>query len=353
MAAFPFKRKSYDNVVAKIEWCLYTMAESNPCFEPSKMEYGRDVYVAADLAQFSAKYPTQGAMILKYDGMDLYESGIMVSDLIPGIEEARLSVSVNHTPSVKTMWSDERFRARVNRLAMSVTKIPIDIKPSKQRTELYKMREGVYQAASPPGEAAQFGAGKALAVYELFKPKRILDPCSGWGERMLGSIIYSARSSRSVSYVGSDPNKALQQSYNYIHDECTKAFMEIEWSGVVIPSGFENLNLGSQRFDLVFTSPSFFDKEIYSTDASQSTSKWGEFEGWFDKFLCGMFKKSWATLMPGGILAIHIQDTKTCVCVERMLDWCTSNLPGCTWHMLLGIASSSKVIRPIWCLIKA
>ena len=52
----------------------------------------------------------------------------------------------------------------------------------------------------------------AKSIYEHFHAKKVLDPCSGWGDRLLGASI----SSCVTNYIGFDPNINLQPGYKKI-----------------------------------------------------------------------------------------------------------------------------------------
>ena len=72
-----------------------------------------------------------------------------------------------------------------------------------------------------------------------------------------------------------------------------------------------------ERFDLVVTSPPFFDLEIYvsdSKDDKQSSTSFPELATWLTGFLFVSMAKAWAHLDAGGHMVRRF--TKACLCVN-------------------------------------
>ena len=63
-----------------------------------------------------------------------------------------------------------------------------------------------------------------------------------------------------------------------------------------------------ETFDLVFSSPPFFDFEIYTDAPGQSTQSFPEYEDWLVNFLFFAMNKCWSVLEDDGHMAIHITD---------------------------------------------
>ena len=62
-------------------------------------------------------------------------------------------------------------------------------------------------------------------------------------------------------------------------------------------------------FDLVFTSPPFFDFEVYTDLPGQSIQGANnKLQTWLVNFLFVALSKAWDRLEPGGHIAIHITD---------------------------------------------
>ena len=62
--------------------------------------------------------------------------------------------------------------------------------------------------------------------------------------------------------------------------------------------------------DLVFTSPPYFNREIYSTDKEQSCLKFPTYPKWLDGYLDKTLKTSYDVLKPERYCIINIADIK-------------------------------------------
>jgi hypothetical protein len=146
---------------------------------------------------------------------------------------------------------------------------------------------------------------------ELWK---LLDPCAGWSDRLIGAL---ASDSMISHYVAFDPNTAL--------DNGQKRAVEVFPSSVKVKhilKCFEDMEKSDFTpyqdflFDLVITSPPFFLKELYSSDLSQSSARYSNADqtpeknlsSWIEGFLKPILVKSWGLLKPGRFLAIHFDD---------------------------------------------
>lgn len=149
-------------------------------------------------------------------------------------------------------------------------------------------------------------------LMQLERDIRVLDPSSGWGDRLIGS--FGARVSE---YVGVDPNRDLfggyaeimrlygvtyrvdSESNTYILDgaSANKRYRMIcapfESDKAIVPIG---------HFDVVVTSPPFFDYEVYSETNPT-------YRDWIRDFYMPYTKKALECLRIGGYMALHIDDT--------------------------------------------
>lgn len=128
----------------------------------------------------------------------------------------------------------------------------------------------------------------------------IYDPSSGWGGRLLGAM--SSSISRNIHYIGNDPNTDHnvgdgRTKYHEIADFFNKYVRESgtlytkSHSYEVFQEGSEVIHLNPDfqkykgKLDLVFTSPPYFSKEVYSADPEQSCHKFDNYAAWRDEFL--------------------------------------------------------------------
>lgn len=186
----------------------------------------------------------------------------------------------------------------------------------------------------------------AIAVYRYFNAKRILDPCAGWGDRLVAAIGHDAE-----RYLGFDPNTALIPGHRGIVEEQGGAQHE---RFKVVCAPFEDALLGGQKFDLVFTSPPFWDLEIYSDEDTQSTKRYDTYESWRMNFLFPMLAKAWSALERGGHMVIHITDRYNFKVCDWMISECLARLYGCKYSgaIMVPVGSSNgmngRTGYPMW-----
>ena len=158
------------------------------------------------------------------------------------------------------------------------------------------MREAVYASVR---EATQFRPSLAKAVCRYFGARRVLDFSAGWGDRAIGVAAAGA------DYLGLDPNPALVPGHARLIQDVAR------WPGTrrILPVPAEEYDpTADPPPDLVFTSPPFFDFEVYSDDAKQSVRAHPAYADWRDRWLEPVLRKMYRALCPGGTFALHIND---------------------------------------------
>ena len=113
-------------------------------------------------------------------------------------------------------------------------------------------------------------------------------------------------------------------------------------------------DIPDRKYDLVFTSPPYFDLEIFGEgdvegSKSQSTVKFSGEQMWFDGFLKVALQRSWDLLIPGGHLVLNInQADKT----QKYMGWILGFMKTVSDAEYLGVLSySNKKFRnpqPMW-----
>lgn len=198
-------------------------------------------------------------------------------------------------------------RMKCKRLYSELTPEQFFLKNKESLPFTNESREKIYASNT---ECSNFKLTLALSVFTLFSSTRILDFSSGWGDRLLGAIAYANNNSSTFQYYhGTDPNQSLQPVYRNIIRTCAKK--ENENKFIISNVGFEKFSPPPKHkgYDLVFTSPPYFDFEIYDDGAStQSTSMYPTMEKWFVYFMCASLYKSWFYLNTGGYMVLSIED---------------------------------------------
>lgn len=152
----------------------------------------------------------------------------------------------------------------------------------------------------------------AYTIYKHFNAKHVLDPSSGWGDRMIGAI-----SANVETYTGVDPNGLLQECY----DEIINKFGMNKTNYKVHKNGFEYVDVGENKYDLVFTSPPFFDLEKYSDDEEDSMNAYNTEERWLESFLKPLIYKSYKGLINNGHLVLYIAESKNTKYIPKMMEY--------------------------------
>jgi hypothetical protein len=199
----------------------------------------------------------------------------------------------------------------------------------------FSIKETIYNLGY---ECTSFRQVNLVTFIQMFNPKSVLDFSAGWGERLLSCIVTD------VKYTGVDPNTNLFPGYNQIIDTFAKDKSKYN----LINSTFEDVNLGNNMYDMVFTSPPYFDLETYTNNETQSIFQYKNEKEWTDLFLKTSLKKSYNHLNIGGYICINInQKSKNENYIQEMLNYMY------TFHDMYyyGVISySHKKInpQPIW-----
>jgi hypothetical protein len=228
---------------------------------------------------------------------------------------------------------------------------PLDFyKQNRQRIEEFAkkrgidMREAVYQMTK---ECSSHRPTNIMAMIQLFGAKRIIDFSAGWGDRLLGAM---ASDGNIEKYIGIDPNPCVHRGYK----EMIKFFGKYPQKFIMIESPAETADLspfaGRGEFDLIYTSPPYFDLETYikknaNTNAKQSISRYKTEDKWFNEFLMPVVKKMWEYLRKGGILAININQKRG----EHYIQWMLEKVGKIEGANYLGVISYGlDAPQPIW-----
>lgn len=159
------------------------------------------------------------------------------------------------------------------------------------------------------GYCVNFRPATAKALYEIYGIRggqqcKVLDTSSGYGARLLGAHF----AENVCEYVGIDPNTAgscmrLAEYLNKNFDTGTKE--------IVYEIGSEDFTEESypqyqQYFDLYFTSPPYFNTEMYSDSETQSYKKFPTYVGWVKGFYQETIHNACNALKSDGVFSINI-----------------------------------------------
>jgi SAM-dependent methyltransferase len=155
------------------------------------------------------------------------------------------------------------------------------------------------------GRVANFRPLVARTIIDRFSMpgNNVLDFCAGFGGRLLGSLTLNRH------YIGVDASHLqVKGSKNML-----KALSKISvGTAEVHHASAEDFlpTLSAASTDLVFSSPPFFDTELYSVDPKQSTQRYPNYRDWAHLFLRVVISEAHRVIRPSGFFVINVADNR-------------------------------------------
>jgi len=172
--------------------------------------------------------------------------------------------------------------------------------------EIFRTGMGGYQMAKefPPSIARNL----IFRYYPKEKSVRVLDPCHGWGGRLIGSLS----TLKQIYYLGVDPCKRTSDGVRALADfllsaeHVAAAGSQVE----LICAPFEESEIEGE-FDIAITSPPYYDTEQYEPgDEKQAGVRYRSYEEFEDGFLRILISKTIEHLKPGAPFIINVGNTR-------------------------------------------
>jgi hypothetical protein len=138
----------------------------------------------------------------------------------------------------------------------------------------------------------------ARDIFASYSARRILDPCAGWGGRMVGAAAVGA------FYHGFEPSTRTHAGLTRLGEWLKRFNTGFDFRVDCVP--FEDAELGG-RYDLAFTSPPYFDTEHYADEPTQSCIRYPSLSTWLDKFYRPLIRKASAA---ADVLVLNVGDRK-------------------------------------------
>lgn len=142
------------------------------------------------------------------------------------------------------------------------------------------------------GSITIFKASTALNIYRRFKPTSVLDMTMGWGGRLVGACALNV-----LAYTGIDLNEKLKTPYDEMVDVLK------DYTNTKITLLFEDalkVDYDKMDYDLVLTSPPYYNIELYTGTEWRSKVEWNE------NFYRPLFIKTWNGLKDGGHYCLNV-----------------------------------------------
>lgn len=184
------------------------------------------------------------------------------------------------------------------------------------RLYLYNLEQGVnnpfyssiqrgYQNIQYVNEFPPFVARSIYSQYltDFTKQHIVLDPCAGWGGRMIGCA-----SLPNMKYVACEPST---QTY--------KGLLELgKWLKTLQPSfeyeiykvPYEDVEFEPSSFDIALTSPPYYNTEHYSDEPTNSLNRYTTYETWVDGFYKPLILKTVSSIKKDAVFILNIGDRK-------------------------------------------
>lgn len=262
-----------------------------------------------------------------------YELADVISDYY--VEHIRLKAKrYDQEQSILECWKIDSCLAKVFKTALNQE----EINPKT-------LRQAIYDTIA---ETKVFNPTWAKALLKLvlgkdLAGKKWLDISSGWGDRLITAMAMD------MSYLGYDPNVELQEA----HSQMIADFGDPN-KHKVIYEPFETANIPDNDYDVVLSSPPYFNLEDYAPNQTgQSIVTYPTFDKWMVYFLFKSLKKAWDKLKIGGYLILHLGDAKTIVTVEATNIFIEKYLLGSSWEGVIGLQGTAGYARPVWVWKKA
>jgi hypothetical protein len=146
------------------------------------------------------------------------------------------------------------------------------------------------------GAIVFFKPTTAMYLYKKYDAKYVLDPCAGWGGRMLGAWALD------INYIGFDTNLSLQEPYNQMmtllhhrDNDLPNDTLRMRWESSL------DADFAGIYYDFVLTSPPYINLELYpGMTPFESKAKF------YKEFLIPLIDKCRKYIKPGGKVCFNI-----------------------------------------------
>ena len=312
----------------------YSESDAIESFE-KLCDYSVEIKSGETFTRYDYKYSSNGTYI------DCSTVGNVASDFFH--QRSRYEADSLVSPSPARTWSSEKFLHSA--LGALFTMNMKEITTTTLRTCLCLRKY----------TASQFKPAVAKTIFDTYGPESVLDFCSGWGDRMCG--FYASKKPR--RYVGIDPNTKLREGYRRQIETYSSLVCEKKDANIITAPA-EDVLLLDNMFDMVFTSPPYFNIEKYCEEETQSYKRYRNIDAWLNNFLFKAIKNAWDALRKGGYMLINISDVYSGHQVQNICDPMNDFIArlGGTYHGYTGMkmskrpnskASASGIfVEPIW-----
>jgi len=156
------------------------------------------------------------------------------------------------------------------------------------------------------GSIAIFRPLVAMNIYFKYKPQCVLDFTMGWGGRLVGACACNV-----PKYIGIDLNTTLEKPYTDM-TEMIKEQNAITDINLYFQDAL-TIDYSKMDYDMVLTSPPYYNTELYEGTKKQGKSDWNEL------FYIPIITMTWKHLKVGGHYCLNVnKEIYKNVCVKLL-----------------------------------
>ena len=154
----------------------------------------------------------------------------------------------------------------------------------------------------PPREARRLIFSK-FPDYDLFdEPLNIHDPSSGFGSRQASVLL------NGCNYYSTDVNAELHSKLKDAYAFMKKHHLTRGKCDLRLQGSEERIEEWKEKMDISFTSPPYFNLEIYSSDKAKSTKNYDNYSLWVEEYMRPTCENILYYLKPCGYAMINIKN---------------------------------------------
>jgi hypothetical protein len=164
------------------------------------------------------------------------------------------------------------------------------------------------------GYIGNFAMWNAVNFYKKYKPKIVLDPTAGFGNRLVAAAATGVE-----RYIGIDSNKNLEEPYKGLVEFLSnKSDTKVQ----MIINNSLNVDYTQLTYDCVFTSLPYYTVENYN-----HMHNYGTKQQWNDDFYKPLIRKTYDSLAPNGVYALNVPGPIYESCCVPILGQCLERIP--------------------------
>jgi hypothetical protein len=191
--------------------------------------------------------------------------------------------------SFAQFWQDEEVLQKVLRTNRQMHSTPY----------LSELKRTLYFVTGLP-KSTMYRPMLTKVICSAFGVQDLLDPCAGWGGRMIGAV------SAGSNYVGFEPNAETYGNLVKLAE-----FLDITDRVQLFCDVAENIPKYSHNFfDCVLTSPPYFNLEIYNAEMRKIAQN-ETYDAWLKRFLQPVAQNCANLLSDAGISCWNVADVQT------------------------------------------